>query len=67
MKKHILFLCTLLLAASACWANVPTGVASIPTGYYSTVDGQSGANILVKLHAKIDDHTVISYSALEDY
>lgn len=67
MNKHITLLAALLMVALIGRANVPTGVAAIPTGYYSTVDGQSGANILVKLHAKIDNHTVISYSALEDY
>lgn len=68
MNKHIVtFIVLLLGVVHAGLANVPTGVAAIPANYYATVDGQSGAGILTALHAKIDDHTVISYSALESY
>ena len=50
------------------WANVITGVAAIPEGYYSAVDTKKNAdNILNALCGIIDNHTVISYSALEDY
>jgi endonuclease I len=50
------------------WANVITGVAAIPEGYYSAVDTKKNAdNILNALCGIIDNHNVISYSALEDY
>jgi endonuclease I len=49
-------------------ANVVTGVAAIPDGYYNNVEGKQSADaILDALCAIIDNHTVISYSALEDY
>ena len=49
-------------------ANVITGVAAIPDGYYNNVEGKKNAdNILNALCDIIDDHTVISYNALEDY
>ena len=49
-------------------ANVIVGQASIPNGYYNNVDGKKNAdNILNALNDIIDNHTVISYSALEDY
>lgn len=68
MHKHILSLLALVLVAQIGWANVVTGVAAIPDGYYNSVDGKASANaILDALFNKIKDHTVISYDDLEDY
>ena len=69
MKKHILSLFIAVFAfGGLTQANVITGQAAIPDGYYSGVDGRSSAeSILDALFAKIKGHTVISYSALEDY
>lgn len=44
-----------------------TALATIPSGYYSTIAGQSNDNILIKLNAKISGHTTISYNNLEPY
>ena len=69
MKKHILSLfIAIFVFCGLTQANVVTGQAAIPDGYYSGVDGKSSAeSILDALFAKIKDHTVISYNALEDY
>lgn len=69
MKKHILSLfIAVFVFCGLTQANVITGQAAIPDGYYSGVDGKSSAeSILDALFAKIKGHTVISYSALEDY
>ena len=69
MKKHILSLFIAVFAfCGLTQANVVTGQAAIPDGYYSGVDGKSSAeSILDALFAKIKDHTVIAYGALEDY
>lgn len=49
-------------------ANVITGVAAIPSGYYDGVNGKKGAdNILNALNGIIKSHTVLNYNALEDY
>ena len=49
-------------------ANVITGIAAIPDGYYNNVEGKKNAdNILNALCSIIDDHTVIAYSGLEPY
>ena len=50
------------------WANVVTGVAQVPEGYYNGVDGKSSASaILDALFTKISGHTVIAYKSLEPY
>ena len=69
MKKHILSLfIAVFVFCGLTQANVVTGQAAIPDGYYSGVDGKSSAeSILDALFAKIKGHTVISYSALEGY
>ena len=68
MKKHILSLFIAVFAfCGLTQANVVTGQAAIPDGYYSGVDGKSSAeSILDALFAKIKGHTVISYSARGD-
>jgi len=67
MKKYLFFVFSVLFAGSI-WANVVTGVAAIPAGYYSGVDGKNSADaILSALNARITNHTVVNYSALEDY
>jgi len=49
-------------------ANVITGVAAVPDGYYNNVNSKKNAdNILDALHQIIDNHTVISYAGLEPY
>ena len=59
----VLFLCS--VSANA---NVITGVAAVPEGYYNAVDAQhTPDNILNALHSIIDNHTVIGYQALEPY
>lgn len=68
MKKHFITLFALLLAAQFSWANVITGEAAIPDGYYNGVDGKKNADaILDALFSKISGHTVISYKSLEAY
>ena len=66
MKKY--FFITLLCAAQAVVANVVTGVAAIPDGYYDGVNRLSSSDaILDALFNCIKGHNVISYSALEAY
>lgn len=66
MKKYILIVLTLL--AQTGFANVVTGVAKVPDGYYNSVEGKKGAdNILNALNSIIDNHTVINYDGLEPY
>ena len=66
-RKHIYLLFLALLPLSL-WANVVTGQAAIPDGYYSSVNGKSSADaILDALFARIKDHTVIAYKSLEPY
>lgn len=49
-------------------ANVITGVAAVPDGYYEGVSGKKGAdNILQALNGIISGHTVINYDGLEPY
>ncbi|MDZ4665699.1 MAG: endonuclease [Bacteroidota bacterium] len=36
----------------------------IPPGYYNNLSGLIGQNLLIALHAKIDNHTVVPYSGL---
>ena len=58
----------LVLCSISTWANVIVGQASIPDGYYNYVDGKTNTdNILNALCQIIDNHTVISYQALEPY
>ena len=67
--KYQIFAC--LLSALFCTqvqANVITGVAAIPNGYYDGVNGKKGAdNILKALNDIISGHTVINYDGLEPY
>lgn len=51
------------------WANVVTGVAAIPDGYYDGVSGKKGAdNILSALKTCISkDYNEISYKGLESH
>lgn len=55
MKKILLLLILPLFTAS---------YAQIPSGYYNTANGLSGTALQSALHNIIDNHTVISYSAL---
>lgn len=67
MKKHILIVLALILTQFS-WANVVTGEAKVPDGYYNSVNGKKNAdNILNALNAIIDDHNVIAYAGLEPY
>ena len=68
--RKIIF-CLLSFSAAICaplFANVITGEAAIPEGYYNDIEGKKNAeNILNALCAIIDDHTVIPYAGLEPY
>ena len=49
-------------------ANVVTGVAAVPEGYYEGVDGKKSAEaILTALNGIISGHTVSNYDGLEPY
>ncbi|MBQ7632199.1 MAG: endonuclease [Paludibacteraceae bacterium] len=67
MKKHFITFFALALMTQVGLANVPTGVAAIPEGYYQTVNNKTGDAILEALKTQIDNHTEIAYGALEDY
>ena len=68
MNKHIFSLSALLLLAQISFANVVTGVAAVPDGYYNNVDAKSSPSaILDALNGIISGHTVISYNNLEPY
>ena len=71
MTNYRLPILACILSAFFCvqaQANVITGVASIPDGYYNGVDTKKGAdNILNALNAIISGHTVINYDGLEPY
>jgi endonuclease I len=67
MKKYIVVI--LALVAQMGFANVVTGVASIPDGYYDGVSGKKGAeNILNALQTCISkNYNEISYKGLESH
>ena len=65
MRKHIFSTLALLFVAQLGLANVVTGVAAIPDGYYDGVNNKTTANsILDALFDIIKNHTVISYTTL---
>lgn len=67
MKTYLSLILAFLCSVSI-FANVVTGVATVPDNYYSGVNAKSSPEaILDALFDKIKGHTVISYSALEDY
>ena len=67
MKKYIVVILTLV--AQMGFANVVTGVASIPDGYYDGVSGKKGTeNILNALQTCISkNYNEISYKGLEPH
>ena len=73
MIKHksaiILGVCILYsVFCTPVFANVITGVAAVPDGYYNEVQNKKGAdNILNALCSIIDNHTVVPYAGLEPY
>jgi len=68
MKKQFFLFLVLCVWSLGTWANVVTGVAAIPDGYYDGVDGKSSSDaVLDALFDKIKGHTIISYDDLEDY
>lgn len=69
MRKIIFCLLSFIAAVfGPLHANVITGVAAIPEGYYSNIEGKKNAdNILNALCDIIDNHNVISYAGLEPY
>jgi len=68
MKKYIFSLAVLLAMMPMMRANVETGVAAIPAGYYDGVSGKKGTdNILNALNNAIKTHKVLNYNALENY
>lgn len=60
MKKLRFLPIALLLTAA-------TANAEAPIGYYKAAEGKSNAALRTALEGIIDDHTVISYSNLENY
>ena len=69
MRKYIFSLVALIFLAQSVVANVITGVAAIPEGYYDGVDGQkTPAAILSALQTCISkDYNEISYKGLEPH
>lgn len=68
MKKQFFLFLVLCACSLGTQANVVTGVAAIPDGYYDGVNGKSTSeSVLDALFDKIKGHTVISYDDLEDY
>lgn len=71
MPKHFLSFLAFFFSfffVQLTWANVITGEAHVPEGYYAGVDGKSSPNaILDALFSRIQGHTVISYKNLELY
>lgn len=68
MKRHIISILTVFIIIPFSYANVVTGVAAIPDGYYASVDHLSSSEaILDALHDKIKNHNVIAYRSLEAY
>ena len=71
MTNHQSPILVCILSALFCaqvQANVITGVATIPDGYYNNVEGKKNAdNILDALCDIIDGHNAVSYAGLEPY
>ena len=68
MRTHIFSIFALFFSVQLSFANVVTGVAVIPDGYYSSVDHTSSPTaILNALNGIISGHTVIPYDDLEPY
>jgi len=70
MKKYLysVIVAVLCLLSANAFANVITGEAAIPDGYYNKVNSlQSPDNILTALNSIIKGHTVIPYKGLEPY
>lgn len=69
MRKIVLCLLSFSVAVLCpLSANVITGVAAIPDGYYDDVNGKKSAEaILIALNSIISGHTVINYDGLEPY
>ena len=69
MNHKWAFILVLLMVAQVSFANVITGVAAIPDGYYDGVSGKKGAdNILNALNTCISkDYNEISYKGLEPH
>ena len=68
MTNHQLpiFTIVLCLLFGQAEANVVTGVAAVPEGYYDNVDGKKTSEaILTALNGIISGHTVINYDGLE--
>lgn len=65
MRKYIFSLVALFFLAQTLTANVVTGVAAVPNGYYDDVDGKKTSEaILAALNGIISGHTVINYDGL---
>ena len=57
-----------LLLAAVVAATAMTGVhATIPAGYYSSLDGKSGQALKDAIHSLVLQHTTLSYSSLWGY
>ena len=69
MRHSVVILIWLLFSLQCALANVVTGVAAVPTGYYNGVSGKKGAdNILGALNTCISrGYNEISYKGLEPH
>ena len=69
MNKHILIVAIWTLGAVSAFANVVTGVAAIPDGYYDGVSGKKSPDaILTALNTCISrNYNEISYKGLEPH
>ena len=58
--KHLIITLTLALASM-------TAGATVPVGYYSTINGKRGQDLKNAVHALLKKHTVVTYGSLWYY
>ena len=67
MNKRF-FLDTKLLLIASCFLIVALcASASVPAGYYSSINGKSGEALKDAIHKIIRNHTVLSYNSMWSY
>ena len=69
MKKHIISILTVFILIPFSYANVITGVAAIPDGYYAAVDGKKSADAILEALCTCTSagYDAISYKGLEPH
>ncbi len=69
MKRHIISILTILIFIPFSYANVITGVAAIPDGYYAAVDGKKSADAILEALCTCTSagYDAISYKGLEPH